>query len=103
MFQNNNRYITRGIKEKINELNPVIFLTLWQLIDELEMEKIDYLQVFTLRKISGKRNIQEVEHTMEEPPYKSIHRFYSEMAIDAKVFVIDDGCEYSVMMLAEEY
>ena len=100
---NNNRYITRGIKEKINEINPVIFLTLWQLIDELEIEKKDYLQVFTLRKIFGKRNIQEVIHTQENPEYRSVTRFYSEMAIDAKVFVIDDGSGNSTMMLNEEY
>lgn len=102
-FFTKDRYITRGIKEKINEINPVIFLTLWQLIDELEIEKTDYLQVFTLRKIIGKRNIQEVIHTQENSEYRSVTRFYSEMAIDAKVFVIDDGRGNSTMMLNEEY
>lgn len=98
----NDKYITRGIKEKINLINPTTYLMLWNLIDEMDVEKKDYLQVFNLRTKLGIKTIQEIEHTQEEPPYKSIHRFYTENPVDAKVFVIDDG-DHATMLLAEEY
>lgn len=100
----NDRYITRGIKEKINEKNPVTFLVLWGLIDDMEISENekDYLQVFVLRAKSGRRKMQEIEHSQEQVPYKRVHRFYTECPVDTKVFVIDDGAN-SVMLLAEEY
>lgn len=102
MFQNDNRYITRGIKEKINTVNPVMYIMLWQLIDDMKVEKKDYLQVFELRGKLGKRQMQEVIHTQEQPEYKNVLRFYTEMPVNAKVYVIDDG-SHSTMLLAEEY
>jgi hypothetical protein len=103
MFQND-RYITRGIKEKINDKNPVTYLVLWGLIDDMDIpdNEKDYLQVFVLRAKSGRRKMQEIEHFQEEPPYKRIHRFYTECPVNARVYVIDDGAN-SVMLLAEEY
>lgn len=102
MFSND-RFITRGIKE-INKKNPVIYLMLWQLIDEMDIaeNEKDSLQVFKLSAKFGKRIFQEVEHSQENAPYKSIHRFYTEMPVNAKVFVIDDG-DHATMLLAEEY
>lgn len=101
MFQNE-RYITRGVKEKINEKNPITFLLLWELIDEMEVDEKDYLQIFILRAKLDEQKMQEIEHFQEQPPYKEVHRFYTESPIDAKVYVIDDG-EHSTMLLAEEY
>jgi len=102
MFQND-KYITRGIIEKINTINPVIYLLLWQLIDEMKVDKKDYLQIFNLRAKFGKRAVQEIEHMQEEPEYSSIHRFYTEMPlVNAKIYIIDDG-HHSTMLLAEEY
>lgn len=102
MFNNDNRYITRGIQEKINEKNPLIFLMLWDLIDKMETEEKDYLQVFELRAVYGIDAIQEIEHVQEQPPYKKIHRYYTANPVEAKIYVIDDG-DHSTMLLAEEY
>lgn len=77
------------------------YLLLWELIDDMEIEK-DYLQVFILRKKFGRKGLQEVEHTQENPPYKSIHRYYTHNPINAKIYVIDDN-EHTTMLLAEEY
>lgn len=101
MFQNDS-YVTRGIKEKINKKNPVTFLLLWDLIDEMAIAKKDYMQIFILRTGANKKGIQEIEHIQEEPPYRNIHRYFTASTIDAKIYVIDDG-EHSTMMLAEEY
>ncbi|MFL0194334.1 DUF960 family protein [Clostridium sp. WILCCON 0269] len=101
MFQND-RYITRGIEQNINKQNPVTFLLLWDLIDEMEVDKKDYLQIFILRTKFGRKNLQEIEHTQEKPPYKKIHRYFTENTINAKIYIIDDG-HHSIMMLAEEY
>jgi len=102
---NNDRYITRGIKEKINQINPVTFLLLWELIDEMDIpdSEKDYLQVFVLRSKSSRQKMQEIEHFQEgKTPYHRIHRFNTECPVDTKVYVIDDG-ENSVMLLSEEY
>ncbi|MCT8974993.1 DUF960 domain-containing protein [Clostridium sp. CX1] len=103
MFQND-RYMTCGIKEKINEKNPLTFLLLWDLIDNMDIaeNEKDYLQIFVLRAKFGKKNMQEVEHTQEKPPCKKIHRYYTEKPVDAKIYVIDSR-DYSTMMLTEEY
>ncbi|OAA83568.1 DUF960 family protein [Clostridium ljungdahlii] len=103
MFQND-RYMTCGIKHDINEKNPVTFLLLWNLIDEMEVDenKKDYLQIFVLRAKFDKKNLQEIVHMQEKPPYKKVHRYFTEIPIDAKVYAIDDG-EHSTMLLAEEY
>ena len=98
MFQND-RYITRGIKEKIN---PLHYLQLWQMIEDMDVEQKDYLQIFVLRTKFGRKGLQEVEHTQEEPPYRSIHRFYTATPVNAKIFVLDDG-NNSTMLLADEY
>lgn len=99
---NNDRYITRGIKQKIN---PLHYLYLWELIDDMDVEKKDYLQVFTLRtkfNIFDKRYLLKVEHSQEQPSYKQVHKFFTVVPVDAKIYVIDDG-EHSTMLLAEEY
>lgn len=80
---------------------------LWELIDEMDIAECekDSLQVFTLSAKFGKRSFQEVEHSQENVPYKSIHRFYTEMPVNAKIYVIDSGGESgnSTMLLANEY
>lgn len=102
MFQNDKRYITRGIQEQINEENPLVYLELWKLIDEMDIEEKDYLQVFELRAVHGIDAIQEIEHTQEQPPYRKIYRYYTDKPVNAKIYVIDDG-DHSTMLLSEEY
>ncbi len=65
MFKTENRYMTRKVAEEIPlEIN----ILLWNLIDELNVEK-DYLQVFELNSIG--EGIVEVIHKQEVPEYKS--------------------------------
>lgn len=99
MFQND-RYITMGIKEKLNALH---YLMLWQLLDEMEIEQKDYLQVFTIKVKVGKRTLVEIEHTQENPEYRAVHKFYTDIPIeDVKVYILDDG-DHTTMLLPSEY
>lgn len=96
----NDRYITKGIKEKIN---PLHYLLLWELIDEMSVEQKDYLQVFNIKVKVGKRRLVEIEHMQENPEYRAVHKFYTDIPIDdVKVFVIDDG-DHTTMLLPSEY
>jgi len=100
LFQND-RYITRGIKA-LHQQNPLVMLYLWQLIDEMDVQSKDYLQVFVMRNKFWRRQLQEIEHSQEEPPYKVVHRFYTERPLEGKIYVLDDG-ENTTMLLADEY
>lgn len=64
MFAKENRYITRGVNEK---LDLPLQILLWNLVDDLKIEK-DYLQVF---KLSRAGEVVNIEHTQEVPNYKS--------------------------------
>lgn len=101
MFIKNNRYITRGINEK---LDLRLQLILWNMIDNLKEEgkELDYLQVFKVRKHEEKIMI---EHSQEVPKYKENYVLtLNDIEVNEiiKVFVIDNE-DYSTMMLAEEY
>ena len=92
----NQRYITRGVSQKVDLL---LQLFMWQCIDELDVPK-DYLQVFNLSEHRGK---QKIEHIQEEPEYSKEYLLKTDTPIFiGKIFVIDDG-EHSTMLLAEEY
>lgn len=98
MFAKENRYITRGVNEKIDL--PLQIL-LWNLVDDLKIEK-DYLQVFKLSRIG---NIIDVEHTQEVPTYKSNIRVNAEeldFQGEVKIYAID-SVEYSTLLLSYEY
>ena len=101
MFQNE-RYITRGIKENVS---PYYYLFLWKLIDDMVNEEKDYLQVFRLRNrlsVLDGVSLIEVEHSQEDPSYKQIHKFFSYVpVVDTKVIAIDDG-QNSIMFLSDE-
>jgi len=101
MFDNE-RFMTKGIQNKIS-LELQLFM--WSCIDSLKWKEkeIDYLQVFELS--TWNRNeimFQNIEHRQEEPKYKRVYKVPIKEAIMEKVFVIDNGCQ-STMMLAEEY
>ncbi|WP_346962245.1 DUF960 family protein [Clostridium sp.] len=98
MFAKENRYITRGVNEK---LDLHLQILLWNLVDELKIEK-DYLQVFNLRRNGTFINI---EHLQEIPGYNSliiINAKDLEFQGSEKIYAIDSG-EYSTLLLAEEY
>lgn len=102
MFDND-RYITRGIKEKIN---IQIQNEMWNLLYALKQKKnfqIDYLQVFELNPVKNSSYFnQEMIHSQEVPYYKNVILFSTKEAVTAKIFVIDDK-DHSTMMLADEY
>ena len=98
MFDKENRYITRGVNEKIDLSLQIL---LWSLVDDLQIEK-DYLQVFKLSRVGDVINI---EHTQEVPEYKSSIKVNAkdlEFKEEIKIYVIDSGV-YSTMLLSEEY
>lgn len=97
------RYETKGIQNNV----PVEYrFVLWQLIDALNDEVgVDYLQVFKFcSSVESSGNITEkIIHTQENPDYSITYEFpIASLRLDAKVYVIDDG-EQCTMMLAEEY
>ena len=103
MFEPQNRYVTCGIDERLpQELQRLI----WTSVDMrvlLANEKIDYLQVFTFKKID---EILAVHHEQEQPPILNVHytnyRPEYEEILHEKIFVIDDG-DHSTMLFAYEY
>ncbi len=91
------RYLTRGIQEK---LSIPLQVTLWQMIEKVDKE-MDYLQIFEISQLPN--NQLRILHKQEIPEYSS------ELVVDEnipevnlKIYVIDDG-EYSTMLLADEY
>lgn len=99
MFQND-RFITIGIQQT---LHPIHCLLLWELLDNMELDKKDYLQVFNIKVKFGKRLQVEIEHTQEQPEYRGVYRFQTNIAIEnMKVWVIDDGT-VTTMLLPTEY
>ena len=98
MFDKQNRYITRGVNEKVDLSLQIL---LWNLVDDLKVEK-DYLQVFKLSRVG---DIINIEHTQEVPEYKLFIKVNAEdleFNEEIKIYVIDSGA-YSTMLLSEEY
>ena len=95
MFKNP-RYATRGINA---EIPLALQLILWKMIDEMEVARKDYLQVFILSTENGE---QKIIHEQEQPDYRKEYVFSGDCLVNAKIFVIDDG-DHSTMLLAEEY
>ena len=95
MFQND-KYLTRGVSQTIPGW---LVILLWHLIAAMQTESKDYLQVFRLQK-TGQG--QRITHTQEQPPYSRELFVPCTDAVNAKLFVIDDG-DHSTMLLAEEY
>lgn len=109
-FKKENRHMTRGIADG---MHPFLNKYIWHIIDgHLEAGiELDYLQIFTIQKISDKHiNIrhkqEETENTddidesfhlelREELPEE--YDFTSE-----KIYVIDD-VSHSTMLFADEY
>lgn len=102
MFSRNNRYVTRGVNE---EVDIRLQLIMWSMIDKLKDEgnvKLDYLQVFKIRK-EGNRIV--INQSQEVPEYSCVYEIELEdIKIDdeIKIYVIDSG-EYSTMLLPSEY
>ena len=97
---NNQRYVTKEVSERI----PVeLQVLMWSAIDNIIMDKKDYLQVFTLnpRENNG-RKMQHIKHSQEQPDYVNEFDVIVDNVVSEKVYVIDDAT-HSTMLLAEEY
>lgn len=95
MFQGN-RFITRGIAEKVPLSLQII---MWNLIDTMDITK-DYLQVFELSESNG---MQKIVHSQEQPEYKKEYLFKMDAPfLNEKIFVIDDET-HSTMLFSYEY
>ena len=99
MFENQ-RYITKGVSIEI----PLYLQNiLWYMIETMQVEKKDYLQVFTLqREIVNSETQQKIIHMQEEPDYRYGYSFKCDSPVNAKIFVIDDET-HSTMLLTSEY
>ena len=97
MFNKENRYMTREIAENL----PVeIAILLWELIDNLTIEK-DYLQVFEINPIGVE--VLEIVHKQEVPKYEASVYIQNGLIKDKlKIYAID-SIEYSTMMFSNEY
>ena len=102
MFEPQNRYVTCGIDQRLpQDLQRLI----WTSIDArilFSNEKIDYLQVFTFKKIDGE--ILALRHEQEQPPILNVHYTnyrpeYDEI-LNEKIYVIDG--DHSTMLFAYE-
>lgn len=104
MFEANNRYITCGIDERLpQELQQYI----WMSVDIQKTfckEELDYLQVFTFRKLGD--DVLAITQSQERPEKTTTHyieyKQEHEKIINEKIFVIDDG-DHSTMLFAYEY
>ena len=91
-----NRYMTRGVEDKIS---TELQMLMWKAIDEMKVEKVDYLQIFRLR---AKIDKQIIWHEQEQPQYQKRYSLNSKEPIKESVYVIIDRFR-STMMLASEY
>lgn len=92
------RYLTREVADRV----PVeIQLLMWQLIEELEVEK-DYLQIFELLPLD--RDLVKIVHKQEFPEFTcEIIIKHKNIKEKMKIFVIDNDINSSTMMLNHEY
>lgn len=94
------RYATPGVLLRI----PLhVQNLLWFIIETMAVESQDYLQILELSEtiIDGK-SMQKIIHKQENPLYLKEHIIPVKKAVNAKLFVIDDG-PYSTMLLSHEY
>lgn len=97
MFKKENRYMTKEIAENL----PVeIAILLWDLIDNLTVEK-DYLQIFEINPIG--LGVVEIVHKQEVLEYEASIYIQNDLIKDKlKIYAID-SIEYSTMMFSNEY
>lgn len=92
----NPKYLTKGVQDTIPSW---LILLMWSIVEGMQVEHKDYLQVFRLRRTGTG---QHITHTQEQPPYQYDLDVPCADAVNAKIFVLDDGT-HSTMLLAEEY
>ena len=89
MFEPESRYVTCGIND---ELPGEIQMMLWRAIDIVRVltdNKLDYLQVFTFKKVSD--TVLEIRHEQEQPEDYSIFGTEGQVWHEAVYVLGDDG------------
>lgn len=82
------RMITKGVQVEIDQY---IQNLMWYMIENMEVEKKDYLQVFEFtEEMRNNQPVQKVVHSQEIPQYKAAYIFKTSNIITKKVYVIDD-------------
>lgn len=102
-FAAETRFLTQQIADKM-PMPLQIFL--WTAIEDLQKDglPLDYLQVFTFKKVAD--GLYAIEHTQEQPDRNIVYYVTGndlgvENVVGRKVYIIDDG-DYSTIMFAEE-
>ena len=93
---NSQKFLTCGV---MAEIPSWLTNLMWHIVLTMEVEKKDYLQVFTLTKLPTG---QHIVHEQEQPPYHYELDVPCGDAVNAKVFVIDN-LTHSTMLFSEEY
>lgn len=101
------KYMTKGIQERI----PLdLQILMWQMYDRCkeEMEKMDYLHVFQLKRLEGNPLNQEIVHQQEIPEYQRSYVVEVDQSVNEKIYIIENDSDeisdtYVMMLLAEEY
>ena len=89
------RYITRGVNEKIH---PILQSAMWDALDRID-KKVDYLQIFNLKNYG---DLTIIDHHQEQPKYQSticVPDFTVDREI--KIYIIIES-DYATMKLADE-
>lgn len=104
VFNKENRYITCGINENLDEeLQRFIWISI-DMQNVFYEDEMDYLQVFSFEKIE--EDVLAIKQSQEKPSKMTVHytKFKPEYEkiLNKKIYVIDDG-DHSTMLFAEEY
>ena len=100
---NNPGYITTGFNAEIPMLVQLYMIAEIEALSELDSDKVDYFQVFRLkRKLIGSEMHQEITIEQENPPRQHTTYFPFSDAVNCTVFCIDAE-EYHTYMLSSEY
>ena len=103
MFKKDNRYVTRGVNEKVDIR---LQLMIWSMLDKLKDEgnvELDYLQVFRIRKEGNKIVISQSQEVTEYSCTYEIELEDIQIDDEIKLYVIDNGVEGSIILFPWEY
>ena len=96
--------MTKGFQSEIPAITQVIIFDCLEKSRQ-SLEKMDYLQIFELKKIrSNGTDLQKILHKQEIPVFEEsiLLELPEDLIINTKVFVIDDG-DHHTFLLASEY
>lgn len=101
---NNPGYMTCGFQAEVPIETQLMIITCLEKARQ-SLTELDYLQVFTLEKISSDGSfLQRIVHSQEIPPFEEtvFLALPEDQIITTKIFVIDDG-DHHTFLLASEY